>query len=318
MTKHKLNFLGLVGITLALSLIIMGPADARRGGSFGSRGMRTYSSPAPTAMAPGSVSPVQRSMMQSPLQPSAPAYGPQYPGSRTGPFGGFGGGLMGGLLAGGLIGGLMGHGWGGGGGGGGGMLGLLLQIAIIGGIAWFAFKLFRRPIAAPAFPSVSPSPFGAGTATSGPWGASQQFGEAASERGRPISIGPSDRDAFERLLIDIQNAFGQEDYGRLRERTTPEIMSYLAEELSQNATHGRRNDVTGTRLIQADVSEAWRERDADYATVALRYESADVMRERTSGAIVSGAPDNPTEVVELWTFVREAGAPWKLSAIQET
>ena len=119
-------------------------------------------------------------------------------------------------------------------------------------------------------------------------------------------------------MIDIQDAFGHEDYGRLRDKTTPEVMSYLAEELSQNATHGRRNDVTGTRLIQSDVSEAWRERDTDYATVALRYESVDVMRDRTSGAIVSGDPDHPTEVVELWTFVREAGAPWKLSAIQET
>ena len=320
MTKHKLNLLGLVGIALALSLIVMGPADARRGGSFGSRGMRTYTSPAPTAMTPGYVSPVQRSMTQPPLQPSAPAYGPQYPGSRPGSFGGFGGGLMGGLLAGGLIGGLMGHGWGGGwgGSGGSGMLGLLLQIAIIGGIAWFALKLFRRPVAAPDLASVSPSPIGAGTVTSGPWGTSQQFGEAASERGQLISIGPSDRDAFERLLIDIQDAFGHEDYGRLRDKTTPEVMSYLAEELSQNATHGRRNDVTRTRLIQSDVSEAWRERDTDYATVALRYESVDVMRDRTSGAIVSGDPDHPTEVVELWTFVREAGAPWKLSAIQET
>ena len=32
------------------------PADARRGGSFGSRGARTYSAPAPTRTAPASTS----------------------------------------------------------------------------------------------------------------------------------------------------------------------------------------------------------------------------------------------------------------------
>ena len=57
-------------------------------------------------------------------------------------------------------------------------------------------------------------------------------------------------------------------------------MSYLAEELSQNATHGRATTCRQVRLLQSDVSEAWREGDADYATMALRYESIDVMRDR--------------------------------------
>ena len=95
-------------------------------------------------------------------------------------------------------------------------------------------------------------------------------------------------------------------------------MSFLAEELSENATHGRRNEVTGTRLISSDVAEAWREGDADYATVALRYESIDVMRDRTSNAVVEGDPSKPTATTELWTYVRHGGEPWKLSAIQET
>jgi predicted lipid-binding transport protein (Tim44 family) len=326
MTNQKCMLFGLIGAALVVSVILVGPADARRGGSFGSRGMRTYSSPSHTATAPRYVMPVQRSMtQQSPVQAPAPAYGQQYPGSRPGFFGGFGGGMLGGLLAGGLIGGMMGHGWGGGwggggGGGGGGLLSLLLQFAIIGGIVWLALKLFRRPSAAVEGPSVGPaSSFGAGTVSSGPWGGSpQQFSVPVNEAALQIPIVPGDRDAFEHLLIDIQDAFGHEDYGRLREETTPEVMSYLAEELSQNATHGRRNDVTETRLIQSDVSEAWREGDADYATVALRYESVDVMRDRTSGAVVSGDPDHPTEAIELWTFVRQAGGPWKLSAIQET
>jgi predicted lipid-binding transport protein (Tim44 family) len=95
-------------------------------------------------------------------------------------------------------------------------------------------------------------------------------------------------------------------------------MSYLAEELSQNATHNRRNDVSRTRLLRSDVAEAWREGDKDYATVALNYESVDVMRDRQTGQVVEGDPDRPTQTTELWTFVRPDGGPWKLSAIQET
>ena len=95
-------------------------------------------------------------------------------------------------------------------------------------------------------------------------------------------------------------------------------MGYLAEELSDNATHGRRNEVSGTRLLQADVGEAWREGDTDYATAAMRYEGIDLMRDRTSGAVLSGDPNKPSQTTELWTFARHIGGPWKLSAIQET
>jgi predicted lipid-binding transport protein (Tim44 family) len=133
-----------------------------------------------------------------------------------------------------------------------------------------------------------------------------------------IGLTQADRDAFERLLKEVQEAFGREDYAALRGITTPEIMSYLSEELSQNATHGRRNDVTGTKLLQADIAEAWAEGDSDYATAAMRYESIDVMKDRQSGEVLGGDAAGPSETTELWTFVREAGQPWKLSAIQET
>ncbi|MBN9000420.1 MAG: TIM44-like domain-containing protein, partial [Rhizobiales bacterium] len=66
------------------------------------------------------------------------------------------------------------------------------------------------------------------------------------------------------------------------------------------------------------LAEAWREGDTDFATVAMRYESRDVMRDRASGDIVSGDSAKPTETTEIWTFSRRTGEEWKLSAIQET
>jgi predicted lipid-binding transport protein (Tim44 family) len=329
-----------IGVSLVIALLASGPADARRGGSFGSRGARTYQSAPPTRTSPGETAPVQRSMTAPPskaAQPgqTAPAAGAQAQQPRRGGFlGGMGGGILGGLLAGGLIGALMGHGFG----GMAGMGNMLMQLAIIGLGAWLLMSLFRRFRSKPALANAGAGqsyahrdtgpadrgsvPFGGGfqsqaqtaSTTYAPPSAAEPETDATFE----IGLTQADRDAFERLLGEVQDAFAREDYAALRERTTPEIMSYLSEELSQNATQGRRNAVSDTRLLQADISEAWGEAGADYATAAMRYESIDVMRDRQSGAVLSGDPERPTETTELWTFTRPRGASaWKLSAIQE-
>jgi predicted lipid-binding transport protein (Tim44 family) len=312
-------------MTLALSLLAVDAADARRGGSFGSRGARTYQAPRPTQTAPQQTAPVQRSMT-APPKAGAPAAAPaaagaqaQAPG-RRGFFGGMGGGILAGLAAGGLLGMMMGHGWGG---MGAGLGNTLLQLALIGGGIWLLMMLFRRRSAAqPAgYPreaaySDRPQPFGANRGFEAQ-AAPQPTTYAPPTDTVEIGVTQADRDAFERLLVDVQDAFGREDYAALRAKTTPEIMSYLSEELSQNATQGRRNEVSGTKLLQADVAEAWAEGDTEYATAAMRYESTDVMRDRQTGEVVSGDATKPTETTELWTFVRRNGEPWKLSAIQE-
>src|SRR5439155_15708302 len=54
---------GLLAVA-ALFAMLAGDADARPRGSFGSRGTRTYTAPAPTATAPNAASPINRSMTQ--------------------------------------------------------------------------------------------------------------------------------------------------------------------------------------------------------------------------------------------------------------
>jgi predicted lipid-binding transport protein (Tim44 family) len=236
--------------------------------------------------------------------------------TSSGMFGGFGGGLLTGLLAGGLIGHFFGHGYGYGWGGnaGGGLLAMLFQLALIGGGIWLVMRLFRGRSGAPTAlydPQASYQPSNFASAP----------GYGSPRPGGDIALTAADQESFERLLLQLQDAFSKEDYGRLREITTPEVMSYLAEELSDNATHGRRNDVSETRLLDGEVSEAWSEDGKDYATIVMRYESIDVMRDRATGLPVSGEPHRPTETTELWTFVRQAGAwgsNWKVSAIQES
>jgi predicted lipid-binding transport protein (Tim44 family) len=125
----------------------------------------------------------------------------------------------------------------------------------------------------------------------------------------------ADPDMFERRLDEVQRAFANEDHAALRRHSTPEMASYLSEELANNAKCGVRNGVSGVQLLQADIAEAWNEGEDDYATAAFRYEAIDVLRDRDTGALVGGV-EEPTETVELWTFVRKNGGEWKLSAIQ--
>lgn len=131
-----------------------------------------------------------------------------------------------------------------------------------------------------------------------------------------ITLDQADLDTFERRLGDVQRAFADEDRAALRRLSTPEMVSYFSEELADNAKRGVRNEVSGVRLLQADIAEAWSEGEDDYATAAFRYESIDVLRDRATGALAGGL-EEPTETVELWTFVRNNGGEWKLSAIQD-
>ncbi len=317
-----------LAIVLTTSFAFVDQADARRGGSFGSRGTRTFSTPATTPTAPTAAQPVQRSMTQPAANSAAAPAAMQA--QRPGFFSGFGGSMLRGLAIGGLIGLLLGHGFG----GLAGAFGMILQIALFALAAMLLFRFLanrRQPQPAtaggPAFregPADEPAP--ARPAFGGLGGFGFGGGSVDARAPRPanarndrdeVGILDGDLDSFEKLLTEVQTAFGREDYAALRAVTTPEIMSYLSEELSQNATSGVRNDVTDVKLLQGDLAEAWREDGSDYATVAMRYESRDVMRDRKDGLVVSGDESNPTETTELWTFVRPAGGDWKLSAIQE-
>jgi predicted lipid-binding transport protein (Tim44 family) len=139
---------------------------------------------------------------------------------------------------------------------------------------------------------------------------------AAAPASEPLEVKPEDFSTFERLLGDIQTAYGREDLAAVRTRVTPEMLSYYAEELSENASRGVVNEIRDVKLLQGDLSEAWREGDKDYATVAMRYSLIDRYVERATGRVSDGN-DQPQEATEVWTFMRARGGDWLLSAIQQ-
>ena len=114
----------------------------------------------------------------------------------------------------------------------------------------------------------------------------------------------------------MQTSYGREDVAALWNLATPEMAGYFQEELNDNARNNAINKISDVRLLQGDLAEAWREGPTDYATVAMRYGLKDVTLDRTTGRVVEGDRDNAQEVTELWTFRRDQGGSWKVSAIQ--
>jgi len=94
------------------------------------------------------------------------------------------------------------------------------------------------------------------------------------------------------------------------------MLSYFSEQFSANASRGQVNRITGVSLLSGDLAEAWREGDADFATVAMHFALTDSTIDRASGRTVDGG--EPGEATELWTFMRARGGGWLLSAIQQT
>src|SRR5262249_24573719 len=152
----------------------------------------------------------------------------------------FGSGLMGGLLGGflgaGLFGMLSGHGMFGGMMGFTSIFGLLLQLLLIFFVARLVWGWWQRrnPPASAGAPmhrdTASPAGFGGGFAG---FGGSSGGG---TDTGTPIQIAQQDYDTFERLLGEVQAAFGSEDLNALRARLTPEMVSYVADDLAANAS----------------------------------------------------------------------------------
>jgi len=312
--QHMSGLVKAMAVVLALALptvIAVSSADARIGGGFssGSRGSRTFSAPPSTSTAPNAASPFNRTYSQ----PGSPGMNSAAGG---GLFGRSGGGLLGGLAAGflgaGLLGMLFGGGMFSGIGGFSSVLGLILQIVLIVFLVRLAMSWWhRRQGSQPAYAGASP----AGPPTQSSFGGGMGFGFGSGSA--PLQIQPADYEAFERLLVETQAAYSNEDLTRLRGLVTPEMLAFFTEDLQQNRTRNQINKVSGTKLLQGDLAEAWREGDTDYATVAMRFSMIDRYVDRTSGQLVSGS-EQPVEVTEVWTFVRQRGGDWRLSAIQQT
>ncbi|CAA9275570.1 MAG: Integral membrane protein [uncultured Acetobacteraceae bacterium] len=314
---------------IAAAALALAPAlaDARPGGgaSSGSRGSRTYSAPPSTSTAPGQARQMDRTMTEPSRGGAVAQQGQRTPIGQPNPAGGFFSrspfmaGLMGGLIGVGLGGLLFGHGLFGGFTGMASFLGLLLQLALIGGLVWLVVGFLRRRSSA-AQPAMAGIPNGAMArqAQGAPDRAPRGGAGGGTAPSSAVAVTPADFEAFERTLKDVNAAWSRQDLPALQRLSTPEMAGYFSRDLNDLAERGWRNETRDVALEQGDLSEAWREGQREFATVAMRFSLVDVTRQVSDGAVVEGDPSRRTEAVELWTFQRTQDGPWLLSAIQQT
>jgi predicted lipid-binding transport protein (Tim44 family) len=296
-------------LVATLALAHLAEARAGRGGFSGSRGSRSYSAPR-TPAAPLAPTP-------APSRPSTPGAAPARPGGLLGGFGG----VLGGLLLGGLIGSLIS------GGGFGGGFGLL-EILVVGGLAFFVMSRLRNRQPAPAMAS--------GYGTGG-------VSAAEADRSAPgsVAVALSDDDDLARgaeairvmdpgfdpsavargaadLFRRVQEAWSRRDLGPVRGALTDELVAALEADLARLRAAGHINRLDRLDVRGADVTEAWQEYGQDFATVRLRASAVDVTVDERTGALVEGDPAMPVAFEEYWTLTRPVGpGAWRLSAIQQ-
>lgn len=322
--KQERSFAARFGILTIVGLasfaIFASTVDARVGSgrSFGSRGSKTYAPPPSTTTAPKAAQPIDKSITQPGVSAARPGAGAAA-GAATSQAA-----RSGGMLKGLLLGGFLGLGLAAlfGTGALASVLGMLLQVAWIAmlvGLVVLAFRWFmNRNGAQPATATAA-----AGSGRQNPRADDMMQRASAGGFGNsapPLTLGEADFNVFERRLSEIQLAYSRGDERALGERTTPEMLSYFAGDLAENRKQGVRNELRDPKLLQGDLSEAWREGTMEYATVAMRFSMIDTMVDSTSGRVVSGDLNQAREATEVWTFCRPAnGGPdqWELSAIQQ-
>ena len=303
-------------------------AEARPGGRYssGSRGSQTYTAPPSTQTAPGQARQFDRTET-APARPGQPGVGAPATAARPGVPAAAGGsffsrnpmmaGLMGGLLGAGLFGLLSGAGLFGGLAGFAGFLGLLLQIALIGGMVWLVLRLVRGA----RRPALAGGPQGYAREVNAGVGprpmAGMGGGAPVVAATRPIQVTQADFQAFERSLTEVNAAWSRGDVDTLARLSTPEMTRYFANDLADLRARGWRNETRDVRLESGDLSEAWSEGGQEYATVAMRFSLIDVTTD-ANGRVVEGSPTERETATELWTFTRRPGTAWVLSAIQQT
>ena len=306
MLKRSISMFCFVLAVAVLCLqVAAGEAGAARfggGKSFGGKSSYSRSTPAPQV---ARQTPNAQASRQQGVQPGTAASGI----SRSGM-----GGMLGGILAGTLLGSLLF----GGAHAGVGMVDILL-FALLG---FMALKILRAVMGRrAATASEAPGPVSSEQAFStgqqqahDPWmrmrdQSSTSSGEVApAVSGADIRIDDFDQDDFLRgakiLYTRLQESWDNRDVDDIATFTTPAILNEVRAQAEADFEPSR----TEVMLINASLVSAEREGDSDVATVYF-----DVLLRESPEA------DIPSQVRELWHFVRPSGTAesWRLDGIQQ-
>jgi predicted lipid-binding transport protein (Tim44 family) len=244
----------------------------------------------------------------------------------------FGGGLAGGLLGGMLLGSLMGGGAHAGGMGGLGGSGIgIVEILLIGGLGYLAYRmLFAKRTEQPTgYSGPHAVEYEAPAAPAGDWQQRYGGGGAPQESdlaGGIAAIRASDPSFDEQRFCDdtasvlffkIQGAFAGREMAPVANLLTTQVQAEFQDEADSLRARKQFNRLENIAVRKVEIVEAWQEAGQDYATVLFRANLLDYLVDE-SGTLVSGSKSDPVLFEEYWTFVRPSSSGgWKLSAISQ-
>ncbi|MBF0310575.1 MAG: Tim44/TimA family putative adaptor protein [Magnetococcales bacterium] len=309
-----------LAVVMVLAWTLPEEADAGRmggGSSFGSRGSRSFSTPK---------APPAREAMGS-HQTGTPGM------AAPATSGGFGRGLLGGIggfMLGGILGSLL---------FGGAFSGTgLLDILLMAGLAYMAWRFFKsRRAPAPQY-EVQADKGGTLTARKS---AEDFFAKdtpvsggtyAASPAGNEVDAGlarlqAADRNFTEAAFLtgariaftELQNSWVEWKPEALRPLMTERLFAMVEEQATSSRNRGERSVVDKIVFETVEVSEVWQEAGLNYLTVRFVVSMVEATLDRY-GKVLEGDPNRPSRVEEYWTFTQEIGSRdpnWQLSAIQQ-
>jgi len=138
-----------------------------------------------------------------------------------------------------------------------------------------------------------------------------------------IAIADEEKNKFPQILINVQNAWSNQNMDELKKLVTPEIAKYFSDSLAQNVSQGIANKVEDVDVTMVEISESWKEGEMEYATAIIEFSSFDYMVNLNRNPadfdyIVEGGNRNLVMACEAWTFARYGSTGnWILSAIAQ-
>ena len=320
--KNRSFVVAAVCLSAAVFLFMTVEAFARVGGSrsTGSRGSRSMSTPTrpSTPSTPSSTSPSpSTSSSATPSQGPTPSQvpPPQTGGFMRGMMGGLAGGFLGSMLFGGM-GGLGGDGLGGGGGFG------MLEIILLGGLAYLGYRFFMKrrqeqAVLTSQVAGTTPGPYAAPAVVADTAGEDRTKGLEYIRRMDPSfgekAFGETASDAFFRL----QGGWTRRDLSPVSGLLTDEMRATLQADADALKAKGQINRLENISVRNVEITEAWQESGHDYLTVLFQANLLDYTTDE-AGKVLSGSDTVPVKFEEFWTFTRPVGpGAWRLSAIQQ-
>jgi predicted lipid-binding transport protein (Tim44 family) len=207
------------------------------------------------------------------------------------------------------------------GGGAGSSLINFLLIALAAGGIWFWIRSANRKSVAGMPNNFDQQNYENVNNFNGPFSSAVQ-GQVVNQDNN-IELPKSEQNKFAQILIDVQNAWSMQNLEALKKLVSVEMYKYFTDTLNQNLSQSLANKVENIKVLNVDLSEAWREDESEYATIMLEWSALDYtcninVNSDSANYIVEGDNQNPTESSEAWTFVRYGiNGKWILSAIQQ-